>query len=104
MFAWQVAGRCPIHTKCMLRNTKSTLRYPNHLITGPDLDLSCYFLQVVGWSRKQFCREISLDRRDESIYLGKACLLIALEEEAAIEMHPELESELRGVEVGCEKH
>ena len=32
--------------------------------------------------------------------LGRACLLVALEEEAAIEMHPEVEMEVKDLPLG----
>ena len=45
--------------------------------------------------------EVIKDRSDGEINLGRACLLIALEEEAAVEMHPELESALKDVPIKC---
>lgn len=45
--------------------------------------------------------EVFKDRSDGEINLGRACLLIALEEEAAVEMHPELESALKDVPIKC---
>eukprot|EP00195_Chlamydomonas_chlamydogama_P011848 CAMPEP_0202910754 /NCGR_PEP_ID=MMETSP1392-20130828/52946_1 /ASSEMBLY_ACC=CAM_ASM_000868 /TAXON_ID=225041 /ORGANISM="Chlamydomonas chlamydogama, Strain SAG 11-48b" /LENGTH=52 /DNA_ID=CAMNT_0049600969 /DNA_START=205 /DNA_END=360 /DNA_ORIENTATION=- len=49
----------------------------------------------MGWARDEFKREVSPERPDASIHLARACLLIALEEEACLELHPELEMELR---------
>ena len=37
---------------------------------------------------------------DQDINLGRACLLVALEEEAAVEMHPEVASVIKDIPMG----
>ncbi|KAG1681119.1 hypothetical protein FOA52_015561 [Chlamydomonas sp. UWO 241] len=55
--------------------------------------------EVVGWAQAQFEREVCAAKADEAINLARACLLIALEEVSALELHPEVESEMRDVEL-----
>jgi hypothetical protein len=52
--------------------------------------------KVVGWAGAEFLAETSPSKQDHQINLGRACLLIALEEESAVELHPELEAFARG--------
>lgn len=55
--------------------------------------------QVVGWAQQEFVRETGPHKQDGRINLARACLLIALEEVSSVEMHPELESTLRDMEI-----
>lgn len=48
--------------------------------------------EVASWARNEFATEAK--KPDEMIDLSRACLLIALEDESSIEMHPELLSAL----------
>ena len=68
-------------------------------IISPSPSVNHYIMQVSGWAQRQFLREVGR-AEDRRINLSRACLLIALEEEAAVEMHPELESELRDMPIG----
>lgn len=46
-----------------------------------------FFVQVLQWAKQQFELETHSSKPDHTINLAKACLLIALEEEAAIMLH-----------------
>ncbi|GAX76036.1 hypothetical protein CEUSTIGMA_g3479.t1 [Chlamydomonas eustigma] len=50
---------------------------------------------VEGWAHHEFIAEVK--KGDCCMDVGRACLLLALEEEAAVEMHPELMSSLKEV-------
>lgn len=58
-------------------------------------------LQVVGWAKQEFQKEVGSHKPDAAINLARACLLVALEEEAAIEVHPELEATIRDLPIRC---
>ena len=46
--------------------------------------------QVVGWAREEFRRGVAPHIRDECISLARHAMLLALEEEGALAVHPEL--------------
>ena len=51
-------------------------------VKSPNRCLRCPFIfQLVDWARQRFYQEVS--KPEERITLAKACMLIALEEEAA---------------------
>lgn len=47
-------------------------------------------LQVATWAQQQLRQVVS---SGQPLHLAKACMLIALEEEAAMDVHPEILSE-----------
>lgn len=51
--------------------------------------------QVSGWASSQFGSLVSREKPDHQINIAKACLLLALEEEAEFEVHPEMEATVR---------
>ena len=46
--------------------------------------------QVLDWAQQEFRREVAWSKADAQVHLAKACLLIALEEEAAVELNQDL--------------
>lgn len=60
---------------------------------------SCTAAEVAAWARLTFKKEVDPSIPDEHIHLAKACLLVALEEEASHlvgSMHPELQELVQG--------
>ncbi|KAF5841056.1 hypothetical protein DUNSADRAFT_14614 [Dunaliella salina] len=79
-------SRGPAIRPCVLRRPICKLRAHNS--RGRDLPKS--WNQVMEWACKEFQREVDIAKPDENISIAKALMLLALEEEAALEVHPEM--------------